>query len=403
MDSVDAVVVGAGVVGLAIARALALSGREVMVLEACEAFGTETSSRNSEVIHAGIYYPTGSLKATLCVTGKHLLYRYCEARGVPHQRIGKVLVAVDDSELPALAKYEKQGRINGVPLQPLDAAQVRRLEPEVRAVAGLWSASTGIIDSHALMLALLGDAESAGAMLVTRTPVQGIELTDDGMIVRTGGDQPLALHCRMLVNAAGLHAQSLANRLTRTGSGARPRVPPAYFAKGHYFTLAGRTPFKHLVYPMPDHAGLGIHVTLDLAGRCRFGPDVTGWPQAPEYAFESGLRDKFAQAIRRYWPELPDDALQEGYTGVRPKVSGPTEPAGDFLIEGPAEHGVQGLVNLFGIESPGLTSSLAISWKVADMLGLRRPADLPEGPLGADAACDATSLPAGQAADHARA
>jgi L-2-hydroxyglutarate oxidase LhgO len=378
MDSVDAVVVGAGVVGLAIARALALSGREVMVLEACEAFGTETSSRNSEVIHAGIYYPTGSLKATLCVAGKHLLYRYCAARGVPHQRIGKVLVAVDDSELAALAKYEKQGRINGVSLQPLDAAQVRELEPAVRAVAGLWSASTGIIDSHALMLALLGDAEAAGALLVTRTPVERIEVTDDGMVVRTGGDQPLAIHCRLLVNAAGLHAQALATRLTRTGPDPRPRVPPAYFAKGHYFTLAGRTPFQHLVYPMPDHAGLGIHVTLDLAGRCRFGPDVTGWPQAPEYAFESGLHDKFAQAIRRYWPELPDDALQEGYTGVRPKVSGPTEPAGDFMIEGPAEHGVPGLVNLFGIESPGLTSSLAIGWKVADMLGLRRPADLPE-------------------------
>jgi L-2-hydroxyglutarate oxidase LhgO len=378
MDSVDAVVVGAGVVGLAIARALALSGREVMVLEACEAFGTETSSRNSEVIHAGIYYPTGSLKATLCVAGKHLLYRYCAARGVPHQRIGKVLVAVDDSELAALAKYEKQGRINGVPLQPLDATQVRRLEPAVRAVAGLWSASTGIIDSHALMLALLGDAEAAGALLVTRTPVERIEVTDDGMVVRTGGEQPLAVHCRLLVNAAGLHAQALATRLTRTGPGPRPRVPPAYFAKGHYFTLAGRTPFQHLVYPMPDHAGLGIHVTLDLAGRCRFGPDVTGWPQSPEYAFEPGLQDKFAQAIRRYWPELPDGALQEGYTGVRPKVSGPTEPAGDFMIEGPAEHGVPGLVNLFGIESPGLTSSLAIGWKVADMLGLRRPADLPE-------------------------
>lgn len=378
MDSVDAVVVGAGVVGLAIARALALSGREVLVLEACEAFGTQTSSRNSEVIHAGIYYPTGSLKARLCVAGKHLLYAYCAARGVPHRRVGKVLVAVDDSELPALAKYAKQGQINGVPLEPMTAEAVRRREPSVRAVSGLWSQSTGIIDSHAYMLALLGDAETAGAMLVTRTPVHSIELTDDGPVVRTGGEQPLALRCRLLVNSAGLNAQALASSTTALGALTPPSVPPAYFAKGHYFTLSGRSPFSHLVYPMPDHAGLGIHVTLDLAGQCRFGPDVTRWPQSPDYAFEDGLQERFEQAIRRYWPDLPAGALQPGYTGVRPKVSGPTEPAGDFIIDGPARHGVPGLVNLYGIESPGLTASLAIAWEVAAMLGLPPVADAPE-------------------------
>lgn len=378
MESVDAVVVGAGVVGLAVARALAMTGREVIVLEACEAFGTQTSSRNSEVIHAGIYYPTGSLKARLCVSGKHLLYAYCAARGVPHRRIGKVLVAADDSEVTVLAKYAHQAQLNGVTLEPLTAEAVRRLEPAVRAVSGLWSSTTGIIDSHAYMLALLGDAQAAGALLVTRTPVQRIELDDEGPIVHTEGEQAMALRCRLLVNAAGLGAQALARRVSARGRHTPPRVPPAYFAKGHYFTLSGRSPFSHLVYPMPDHAGLGIHVTLDLAGQCRFGPDVTRWPAEPEYGFEDGLQPRFEQAIRRYWPDLPQGALQPGYTGIRPKVSGPTEAAGDFLIEGPETHGVPGLVNLYGIESPGLTASLAIAWDVAGRLGLAAPADAPE-------------------------
>ena len=367
MESVDAVVVGAGVVGLAVARALALGGREVLVLEAGDAFGTGTSSRNSEVIHAGIYYPAGSLKARLCVEGKRMLYAYCAARGVAHRRVGKVLVASEPSEIPVLDGYARKAAANGVPLEPLTAADVGRMEPAVRAVAGLWSESTGIVDSHGLMLALLGDAEGAGAMLVLNTPVLEARAPGDGFELRTGGDEPMALRCRLLVNAAGLSAQ----RLARSIGGLPPaHVPPAFYAKGHYFTLAGRSPFSHLVYPMPDHAGLGIHVTLDLAGRCRFGPDVTRWPEAPDYAFEDGLEPKFYAAIRRYWPALPDGALQPGYTGVRPKVSGPTEASGDFVIQGPDAHGLRGLVNLFGIESPGLTASLAIAREVAARLGV---------------------------------
>lgn len=367
MESVDAVVVGAGVVGLAVARALALGGREVLVLESAEAFGTGTSSRNSEVIHAGIYYPTGSLKARLCVEGKRMLYAYCAARGVAHRRIGKVLVAAEAAERPALDGYARRAAANGVALVPLTSADVARLEPAVRAVAGLWSESTGIVDSHGLMLALLGDAEGAGATLVVHTPLLGARAVDGGFELRTGGEAPMALRCRILVNAAGLAAQRLAHAIEGLPAG---RVPPAHFAKGHYFTLAGRSPFSHLVYPMPDHAGLGIHVTLDLGGQCKFGPDVTRWPDAPDYAFEDGLEAKFYEAIRRYWPDLPDGALQRGYTGVRPKVGGPDEPAGDFVIQGPEIHGLAGLVNLFGIESPGLTASLAIAAQVASRLGI---------------------------------
>ena len=360
-------VVGAGVVGLAVARALALAGREVLVLEAEPAFGTQTSARNSEVIHAGIYYPAGSLKARLCVRGKELLYAYCAARGVAHRRIGKLLVATGPDELPALDACAAKAAANGVILQRLSAAQVEHLEPAVRAVAGLWSETTGIVDSHGLMLALLGEAEAHGATLVTGTPVLRARALEGGLELDTGGAEPMSLHCRTLVNAAGLSAQRLA--LATHGMPSR-QVPAAYYAKGHYFTLAGRSPFSHLVYPMPDHAGLGIHVTLDLGGQCKFGPDVTGWPQAPDYAFEDGLEPKFSAAIRRYWPDLPDGALQPGYVGVRPKVTGPDAPAGDFVIQGPEAHGVRGLVNLFGIESPGLTASLAIAEQVAAMPGL---------------------------------
>lgn len=371
MESIDTVVIGAGVVGLAIARELARAGCEVLVLEAEESFGTQTSARNSEVIHAGIYYPAGSLKATLCVRGKELLYAYCAERGVAHRRIGKVLVAADESELPVLAGYAKKAAANGVVLQPLSAAEVARMEPAVKAVAGLWSDTTGIIDSHGLMLALLGDAEAAGATLVTHTPVLGGRIVDGGFELRTGGVEPMTLRCRRLVNAAGLGAQRVAASIEGMPAA---RVPPTYYCKGHYFTLSGRSPFSHLVYPMPDNAGLGIHVTLDLGGQCKFGPDVTGWPASPDYAFEDGLEEKFAQAIRRYWPDLPDGALQPGYTGIRPKVTGPTEAAGDFVIDGPQGHGVPGLVNLFGIESPGLTSSLAIAQDVAARLGVEAAA-----------------------------
>lgn len=377
MEQVDAVVIGAGVVGLAVARALALAGREVLILEAAESFGTGTSARNSEVIHAGLYYPTGSLKARLCVQGKQMLYRYCAARGVTHRRIGKILVATSEEERPALEKFRAQAQINGVELQPLSAAEVTRREPAVRAVAGLWSESTGIIDSHGLMLALLGDAEAAGATLVTHTPVLRMrrpdppERADDRLILECGGAAPMTLACRMVVNAAGHYAQTLACPVVGE--------IPAHFAKGHYFTLSGRSPFSHLVYPMPNSAGLGIHVTLDLAGRCRFGPDVSRWfsqvPCAGDFAFDEGLRDVFAQAIRHYWPDLDADRLQPGYTGIRPKVTGPGEPAGDFIVQGPAAHGIDGLVNLFGIESPGLTSSLALAQEVLGHLGLTLEAD----------------------------
>jgi len=367
MESVDAVVIGAGVVGLAVARELANAGREVLILEAESHFGTQTSSRNSEVIHAGIYYPTASLKARLCVQGREMLYRYCIERGVPHRQIGKVLVASTEDERTVLAKYAHQAAINGVMLEPLDSAGVRSLEPEVKAVSGLWSPSTGIIDSHSLMLALLGDAQARDAMLVVQTPVTGVRVVDRGFELSTGGADPMRLCCRMLVNSAGLAAQQMAASI----EGLAPQhVPPAYYAKGHYFSLAARAPFTHLVYPMPDEAGLGIHVTLDLAGRCKFGPDVTRWLSAPDYVFEDGLEPRFAAAIRRYWPGLPDGALQPDYTGVRPKVSGPGQAAGDFVLQGPGTHGVPGLVNLFGIESPGLTASLAIAREVASMLGL---------------------------------
>ena len=361
METVDTVVIGAGVVGLAVARQLALAGHEVLILEVEATFGTQTSARNSEVIHAGLYYPTGSLKARLCVRGKELLYQYCAERGVAHRRIGKLLIAADAAELSALAGYERRAAANGVPLQPLDIADIHRLEPMVRAVAGLYSESTGILDSHGLMLALLGDAEQAGATLVTHTPVADSRIDSNGIVLRTAGDEPFELRCRQLINAAGLRAQELAQRIDGFPAEC---VPPTFYAKGHYFTLSGRTPFQHLVYPMPDHAGLGIHVTLDLGGQCKFGPDVSGWPAAPNYRFEPGLEDKFYRAIRRYYPDLPDGALQPGYTGIRPKVTGPKEPAGDFIIQGPAAHGVAGLVNLFGIESPGLTACLAIAQQV---------------------------------------
>lgn len=366
METVDTVVVGAGVVGLAIARQLAIAGREVLILEAESTFGTQTSARNSEVIHAGIYYPQDSLKAALCVRGKKLLYRYCAERGITHRQIGKILIATDESELSALARYAKQAAINSVPLTSLSAADIHALEPAVNAVAGLYSETTGILDSHGLMLALLGDAERAGATLVTQTPVEAGAADASGILLRTGGKEPLEFRCRVLVNSAGLYAQKLARCLRGLKS---KHIPPTAYAKGHYFTFSGHTPFQHLVYPMPDHAGLGIHVTLDLGGQCKFGPDVSSWPAVPDYTFDAGLADKFYRAIRRYFPALPDNSLLPGYTGIRPKVTGPTEPNGDFIIQGPAIHGIPGLMNLFGIESPGLTSCLAIAEQVVAELG----------------------------------
>jgi L-2-hydroxyglutarate oxidase LhgO len=357
MDRLDAVVIGAGVVGLAVARALALAGREVVVLEAADAIGTETSSRNSEVIHAGIYYPPGSLKARLCVAGKHALYRYCDERGIPYRRCGKLLVATAENQRPKLDAIRRQAEANGVTdLEPLTGIEARALEPELRCVAAYLSPSTGVIDSHAFMLALQGDAESRGAMVAFKSPVTGGAVRDDGVELATGGDEPLRVRARTVVNSGGLHAQRIAASLAGFPAA---HVPPTHYAKGNYYSLLGKSPFSRLVYPMPNEAGLGVHITIDLGGQARFGPDVE-WIDAIGYDVDPRRADGFYAAIREYWPGLADGRLAPGYSGIRPKIVGPGAPAADFVIAGPREHGVAGLVNLFGIESPGLTCSLAI-------------------------------------------
>lgn len=366
MEEVECVVAGAGVVGLAAARALAQAGHEVVILEAADAIGTETSSRNSEVVHAGIYYPAGSLKARLCVAGRRRLYDYCRSRGVAHRRIGKMIVATAEEQHTQLRSLQETARANGVDdLEWLDAAAARRLEPALRCVAALHSPSTGIVDSHGLMLSLLGEAEASGAMLALGSPVRGGHITEHGIRLDVGGAEPMTLGCRRLVNAAGLHAQDLARRLV----GLPPEtVPPRLLAKGSYFALAGRAPFRRLIYPLPEAAGLGVHLTLDLAGRARFGPDVE-WIERIDYDVDPRRAAGFYDAIRRYYPDLRDDALRADYAGIRPKLQGPDGPAQDFVIQGPATHGVAGLVNLYGIESPGMTAALAIAELVAKRLG----------------------------------
>ena len=365
MEQVDCVVIGAGVVGLAVARALAQAGREVVILEAEGAIGTGTSSRNSEVIHAGIYYPQGSLKARLCVAGRDALYAFCDSHGVPYRRCGKLIVATDASQLAELDSLQAHAMANGVQdLRRLDGSEVKALEPELNAVAGLLSPSTGIVDSHALMLALQGDAEAAGALLALHAPVEAVEVTVDGLKLHVGGNELMTLLATTLINCAGHAAPVIA---ARTEGLPADRVPPRYFAKGSYFSLATATPFRHLVYPLPEPGGLGVHLTLDLGGQARFGPDVE-WVDSLDYRMDESRADRFYVAIRRYWPALPDGALQPAYTGIRPKISGPGEPAADFRIDGPGEHGVAGLVNLFGIESPGLTAALAIADEVCQRL-----------------------------------
>ncbi|HTO46487.1 MAG TPA: NAD(P)/FAD-dependent oxidoreductase [Burkholderiales bacterium] len=365
MEQLDAVVIGAGVVGLAVARALALAGREVVVLEAADAIGTETSSRNSEVIHAGIYYPPGSLKARFCVAGKHALYRYCDERGIPYLRCGKLLVATAESQLPKLHAIRQQAEANGVTdLRPLTAAEAHALEPELRCVAAYLSPSTGVVDSHAFMLALQGDAESHGAMVAFKSPVAGGAVRDDGIEIATRGDEPLRVLARTVVNSGGLHAQHVAASLEGFP---RPHVPPTFYAKGNYYSLVGRSPFSRLVYPMPNEAGLGVHITIDLGGQARFGPDVE-WIDEIGYDVDPRRADSFYAAIREYWPGLQDGRLAPGYSGIRPKIVGPKDKAADFVVQGPREHGVPGLVNLFGIESPGLTCALAIAERVRELL-----------------------------------
>lgn len=358
-------VVGAGVVGLAVARALAREGAEVLVLEAEDTFGTITSSRNSEVIHAGIYYPTGSLKARLCVAGRERLYAYCAERCVAHRAVGKLIVATGDAERAVLEGYRAQAAANGAgELALIDADALAALEPEVRAVAALHSPRTGIVDSHGLMLALLGDLEAAGGLLVCRTPVRAARLEGDGFELETGGDAALRLHCRRLVNAAGHGAQALAGAMAGFPAA---QVPPLYLARGRYYGYGGRVPFRHLVYPIPQAGGLGVHATLDLAGGLRFGPDVE-WIDVVDHRFDDSAREAFVAAIRRWFPGLDATRLTPGYTGVRPRVVGPGEAAADFRIDGEAVHGVPGLVQLFGIESPGLTAALAIADEVVGRL-----------------------------------
>lgn len=368
MEKVDGIVIGGGVIGLAVARRLAFAGIDTLVLEREAVHGSHTSSRNSEVIHAGLYYAPGSLKARLCVQGRDQLYRYCEDRGIAHRRCGKLVVATSDDERPRLQHYFDTARRNGVSdLAWLTREEAAALEPAVRCEAALWSPSTGIVSSHELMQALLGDLESRGGALACRAEAVGARLgrNEHRVFVRQEGTES-EFATRLLVNAAGLDAQVVARTLVGLAAAS---IPPRHLAKGHYFTLQGRAPFRHLVYPVAGNGGLGIHVTLDLAGGARFGPDVE-WVSSVDYALDEARRDAFAAAIRRYYPDLDAARLQPGYAGIRPKIAGPGEAAADFCIQAQDQHGIEGLVNLYGIESPGLTAALAIADELAVRLGV---------------------------------
>ncbi|MDE2376140.1 NAD(P)/FAD-dependent oxidoreductase [Bradyrhizobium sp.] len=358
MDRVDCVVIGAGVVGLAVARRLSQAGREVIVLEEAEGIGTITSSRNSEVIHAGIYYRAGSWMARFCVSGRHALYRYCRERGIPHRNCGKLIVAANPEETEKLQSIKAHAEANDVlDMQLLSGEAARALEPALACDAALLSPSTGIVDSHAYMLSLRGEAEEAGAAFAFHTPLLRAKAAGGMIEIDAGGKAPMTLQCRLLVNAAGLSATTVAR-----GIDGMPleRIPPAYLAKGNYFSCSARAPFSRLIYPVPEPGGLGVHLTLDMAGQARFGPDVE-WIEAIDYAVDPARAERFYPAIRKYWPGLPDRALMPSYSGIRPKIVPPAVATQDFLIQGPQDHGVEGLINLFGIESPGLTSSLAIA------------------------------------------
>jgi len=364
VEELDCVVVGAGVVGLAVARALALAGRDVVVLEAAEGIGTETSSRNSEVIHAGIYYPAGSLMARFCVAGRRALYAYCREKGVPHANCGKLIVATSADEDSRLSDIKRRAALNGVDdMRILTRAETCALEPNLHCTSALLSPSTGIVDSHSFMVALQGDAENAGAVMVFHSPVLAGRAVAGGIEIDVGGADPITLRCRLLVNSAGLHAPALAARI----EGMPPdRVPPAYYAKGNYFTLSGRSPFTRLIYPVPVPGGLGVHLTIDLGGQARFGPDVE-WIDTIDYTVDPHRADSFYAAVRRYWPDLKDGAIQPGYAGIRPKIVPKGAPGQDFVVQGPQTHGLPGLINLFGIESPGLTASLALADHVVEV------------------------------------
>jgi L-2-hydroxyglutarate oxidase LhgO len=364
MERVDCIVVGAGVVGLAIARRLGQAGREVVVVEAANDIGTGASSRNSEVIHAGIYYPAGSQMARHCVRGRHALYGYCRDHDIAHRRCGKLIVATSAEEADRLAAIRARAEANGVTdLALLDAAQAQAIEPALRCSAALLSPSTGIIDSHAFMLSLRGEAEDAGVAFAFNAPILQAKAAGDAMVVDIGGTAPLTLACALLLNAAGIQAPAVARTIDGMPAA---KIPTAYFAKGNYFSCTHRAPFTHLIYPVPEPGGLGVHLTLDLNGQAKFGPDVE-WVNGVDYSVDPGRAARFYPAIRRYWPDLPDGALIPAFAGVRPKIVPPAVASQDFMIQGPRDHRVPGLVNLFGIESPGLTSSLSIADHVADI------------------------------------
>lgn len=362
MDNVDVIVIGAGVVGLACARALQLAGREVLLLESESAFGTGVSSRNSEVIHAGLYYPNGSLKARHCVAGRQMLYEYCQARDIPFRRCGKLLVATSTAQIAQIEKLLKNASGNGVnDLRLLEGAQARAMEPALSCDAALLSPSSGIIDSHTYMLCLLGDLENGGGMAVFNTTVLGGRVVEDGIIVNVQGAD--ALHARLVVNCAALGAQKISHAIE--GFPAQ-HIPPLRYARGVYFSISGRSPFTHLIYPLPEAAGLGVHLTIDLGGQAKFGPDVE-WIDEPSYTVDPRRADSFYGEIGKYWPGIKDHQLQPAYAGIRPKINAPDEPAADFYIAGRETHGVRGMINLFGIESPGLTGSLSIARDVATL------------------------------------
>ncbi|WP_457579758.1 NAD(P)/FAD-dependent oxidoreductase [Ensifer canadensis] len=363
-EQVECIVAGAGVIGLAVASALAQAGREVILVEAADRIGSVTSSRNSEVIHAGIYYPVGSLMARLCVEGRTLLYAYCRERGIPHRQCGKLIVATSASELEHLPDIAARAARNGVPdLRQISAADARVLEPALATIGALMSPSTGIIDSHAYMMSLLGDVENAGSVLALNSPVERGKVTDSGIVVDVGGAEPMSLVCRLFVNAAGLAAPKLARCLDGMPLAL---VPKEYYAKGNYFSHVGKAPFSRLIYPVPVKGGLGIHLTIDMAGQARFGPDIE-WVDAPDYDVDPAKAASFYAGVRRYFPDLKDGALVPAYSGIRPKIVPPEVASQDFVVQGPSVHGVPGLINLFGIESPGLTASLALAKLVAEI------------------------------------
>jgi L-2-hydroxyglutarate oxidase LhgO len=358
-------VIGAGVVGLAIAREAARRGHDVIVAEAADSIGTGTSSRNSEVIHAGLYYPTGSKRALHCPRGRRMLYAYCGSHGIPHKKLGKLFIVTKDADIGKLEAIYRQALTNGVEnVAMLEAAEAKRLEPALTCVAAFHSAETGIVDSHRFMLALEGDIEDRGGVIAFNTPVERIARDDAGWRVTFGGAEPGEIAVDAVVNSAGHGAQRLARAIEGYPV---ERVPKQALAKGNYFGFAGRAPFSRLIYPAPVPGGLGIHITLDLAGRMRFGPDVE-WIEAMNFDVDPRRGEAFYAAIRTYWPGLPDDSLFPDYAGIRPKITGPGEPAADFMIDGPAEHGLPALVHLFGIESPGLTSALSLAEEVVEKL-----------------------------------